>query len=157
MTSVPKPFKFLKTHYAAFVEHFKTLPDSHEKLAYADFLSVLSMIFGAKGARSSLYYLLQGTKSDFTNWGHEYVSNLASDIGKQYDLRLENNEPYDELLGLVDQIVPYFVANNAQHDAIDLLLIVDKLEDIKPFVSFQNFSKVHMYLAAVCGYSTDQD
>lgn len=115
------------------------------------------MIFGAKGARSSLYYLLQGTKSDFTNWGHEYVSNLASDIGKQYDLRLENNEPYDELLGLVDQIVPYFVANNAEHDAIDLLLIVDKLEDIKPFVSFQNFSKVHMYLAAVCGYSTDQD
>jgi hypothetical protein len=40
------------------------------------------MIFGEKGARLSLYYLLQGDKTDFTAWGHEYVSNLASDIGK---------------------------------------------------------------------------
>jgi hypothetical protein len=31
------------------------------------------------------------------------------------------------LVAMVDRIVPYFVANNAEHDAIDLLLIVDKL------------------------------
>lgn len=58
---------------------------------------------------------------------------------------------------MVEMIVPYFVKNNAEHDAIDLLLIVDKLEDIKTYVSVENFSKVHMYLASVCGYSTDQD
>jgi 26S proteasome regulatory subunit N1 len=58
---------------------------------------------------------------------------------------------------LVDKIIPYFILNNAEHDAIDLLLIVDKLEDIKQYVNDLNFSKVHMYLAAVCGYSTDQD
>jgi len=40
------------------------------------------MIFGEKGARTSLSYLLQGTNSNFTEWGHEYVSNLASDIGR---------------------------------------------------------------------------
>lgn len=28
MTSVPKPFKFLKTHYAPLTELFKTLPES---------------------------------------------------------------------------------------------------------------------------------
>jgi 26S proteasome regulatory subunit N1 len=28
MTSVPKPFKFLKTHYAPLTELFKALPDS---------------------------------------------------------------------------------------------------------------------------------
>jgi 26S proteasome regulatory subunit N1 len=115
------------------------------------------MIFGDKGARTSLYYLLQGDKSDFTAWGHEYVSNLASDIGKEYDLRLENNEPFDELIDLVNIIVPYFIVNNAEHDAIDLLLIVDKLENISQYVTFENFAKVHMYLSAVCGYSTDQD
>ncbi len=32
MTSVPKPFKFLKTHYAPLTELFKTLPDSQEKV-----------------------------------------------------------------------------------------------------------------------------
>jgi 26S proteasome regulatory subunit N1 len=61
------------------------------------------------------------------------------------------------LVILVDKIIPYFITNNAEHDAIDLLLIVDKLEDIKQYVNDGNFSKVHMYLSAVCGYSTDQD
>ena len=28
MTSVPKPFKFLKTHYKLFTQHFKTLPEN---------------------------------------------------------------------------------------------------------------------------------
>jgi len=115
------------------------------------------MIFGEKGARTSLYYLLKGTNRDFTEWGHEYVSNLASDLGQEYEIRMENNEPNDELLAIVDKIVPYFVKNNAEHDAIDLLLIVDKSEDIKAYVSAQNFSKVYMYLSAVCGYSSDQD
>ena len=85
------------------------------------------------------------------------MSNLASDIGQEYEIRLENNEPYEELLAMVDTIVPYFVKNNAEHDAIDLLLIVDKLEDIKQYVTHQNFSKVYMYLSSVCGYSSDQD
>ena len=58
---------------------------------------------------------------------------------------------------MVETIVPYFVKNNAEHDAIDLLLIVDKLEDIKQYVTHQNFSKVYMYLSSVCGYSSDQD
>ena len=53
--------------------------------------------------------------------------------------------------------MPYFVVNNAEHDAIDLLLIVDKLQDIKTYVAAQKFSKVYMYLSAVCGYSSDQD
>ena len=47
-------------------------------------------------------YLLKGTFEDFTGWGHEYVSNLASDIGNEYEIRMENNEPYDELVKLVD-------------------------------------------------------
>ena len=115
------------------------------------------MIFGQKGARASLYYLLKGTNTDFTEWGHEYVSNLASDLGREYEIRMENGQPEDELLAIVDKIVPYFVKNNAEHDAIDLLLIVDKLEDVKSYVNDQNFSKVYMYLSAVCGYSSDQD
>lgn len=45
-------------------------------------MSALSMIFGEKGERQSLFFLLQGNVGDFTTWGHEYVSNLASDISK---------------------------------------------------------------------------
>jgi len=60
MTSVPKPFKFLKTYYKQLTDHFATLPDEAHKVEFANFLSVLSMIFGDKGARTSLFYLLQG-------------------------------------------------------------------------------------------------
>ena len=34
---------------------------------------------------------------------------------------------------------------------------MDKLEDIKEYVNAGNFSKVQMYLCAVCGYCADQD
>ena len=90
MTSVPRPFKFLKSHYEHLTENFKTLADSDYKKLYADFLSSLSMIFGERGERRSLFYLLQGTHGDFTSWGHGYVSNLANDISKEYELRLSN-------------------------------------------------------------------
>lgn len=32
MTSVPRPFKFLKTHYQALTDNFNTLPDSDYKV-----------------------------------------------------------------------------------------------------------------------------
>jgi len=57
----------------------------------------------------------------------------------------------------VDEIVPYFINNNAEHDAIDLLLIVDKLEDIKGYVTKANFNKVNMYLSASSNYSVDYE
>jgi 26S proteasome regulatory subunit N1 len=32
MTSVPKPFKFLKSHYQALTEHYNSRPDSPDKV-----------------------------------------------------------------------------------------------------------------------------
>lgn len=32
MTSVPKPFKFLKTHYQLLIDHYNTKEDSQEKV-----------------------------------------------------------------------------------------------------------------------------
>ena len=58
---------------------------------------------------------------------------------------------------LVDEIVPFFVENNAEHDAIDLLLIVDKLEDIKKYVTVTNFNKVNLYLSSTSNYSADNE
>lgn len=36
---------------------------------------------------------------------------------------------------MTNKIIPYFILNNAEHDAIDLLLNVDQLEDIKQYVN----------------------
>jgi len=33
------------------------------------------------GEQTSLKLLMEGTFSDYTNWGHEYLSHIAGDIG----------------------------------------------------------------------------
>lgn len=90
MTSVPKPFKFLKTHYPALVKCYDDLGTSFYKKKLADFLSVLSMTFGQQDQRLSLKYLQEGTLEDFRNWGHEYLSHLAANIGQEFTARQLN-------------------------------------------------------------------
>jgi len=94
MTSVPKPFKFLKNHYSNIVSFYETLqPNIFKVLNYfvltpkqklADFLSVLSMTMAEEGKQVSLFYLQQGTMQDFKSWGHEYLHHLSADIGIEY-------------------------------------------------------------------------
>lgn len=68
------------------------------------------MTFAERNTRASLSYLLQGTTGNqYKTWGYEYISNLASDIGQEYELRQDNNEPFEDLTILVDEIVPFFV------------------------------------------------
>jgi 26S proteasome regulatory subunit N1 len=62
MTAVPKPLKFLRSHYASLV-------DSHAKLAatpagkdLADVLSVLAITSGEEGKRESLKFRLLGAQ-----------------------------------------------------------------------------------------------
>ena len=64
----------------------------------------------------------------------------------RFALRVEKNEKTDDLIALVEDIVPYFVENNAEHDAIDLLLEVDRLAFIKKYVNEGNFERISLYL-----------
>ena len=47
------------------------------------------------------------------SWGHEYVRNIAGEIGQEYAARREAEKPVDDLLELVAQIVPYHMSHNA--------------------------------------------
>ena len=73
--------------------------------------------------------------NEFKEWGHEYLSRLSSDIGSEYNYRLEQQMGADDLLELVNQVVPRFMDHNQEHDAIDLLMEVDKLDQLEKFVS----------------------
>ena len=60
MTSVPKPLKFLRPHYATLKA---TLAGAKaNKAALADVLSVLAMTMAAEGSRESLKYRLLGAQ-----------------------------------------------------------------------------------------------
>ncbi len=83
MTSVPKPLKFLRHHYATLQSVYDGLPDSNKnKKQLADVLSVLAMTSGKPGARESLRYKLAGAGLDIGSWGHEYVRSLAGVVGR---------------------------------------------------------------------------
>lgn len=45
MTSVPKPFKFLKTYYKQLTDHFATLPDGAHKVNFFQILGWIRKLF----------------------------------------------------------------------------------------------------------------
>ncbi|CAD8085972.1 unnamed protein product [Paramecium primaurelia] len=155
MTSVPKPFKFLKESYGRLVEFYNGLETSRFKKQLADFLSVLAMTYG--GDRDSLLYLQEGTLEEFKFWGHEYLSHLAANIGSEFQIRLQKQEGADDLLFLVDEIIPYFMDHNSEHDAIDLLSEVDQLQKLEQYVNQVNIQRILVYLLSIVPFSSDQD
>lgn len=67
MTSVPKPFKYLKGHYQSLVDFYGRSEVSKFKKELADFLSVLSMVYSKPEDRMPLKYLQEGTLQEFTD------------------------------------------------------------------------------------------
>lgn len=151
MTAVPKPLKFLKEHFPTLEEHYKKLDGSDLKKLLADILSMLAMVMAPEGSRASLIYKLEGNLQELGSWGHEYVRNLAGEIGQEYQERTENHKPVDDLMTLVDEIVPFHIKSNAEADACDLLIEVEKLNKIIGYCDDTNFSRVCEYLLA-CAY-----
>lgn len=47
------------------------------------------------------------------NWGQEYLRNIAGEIGEEYQVRRDKEEPAEDLLALVNQIVPYHMTHNS--------------------------------------------
>lgn len=71
MTSVPKPLKFLRPHYAVLKTIVEKITDPNTKALCADIISVLAMT-NTEGTEC-LQYRLIGSKEGLVEWGHEYV------------------------------------------------------------------------------------
>lgn len=114
MTAVPKPLKFLRPHLDGLIDTFGAMPPGPNKQLLADVLSLLtSTVAGKEGEREGLKFKLQGNTSDLETWGHEYMRHLAGEIAEEYKVRHEKEQPVDDLLHLVRQIVPYHMTHNA--------------------------------------------
>merc|ERR1712194_45738 len=121
----------------------------------ADVLAVLAMTMGNQDERESLNYKLLGikdyktlekhgheagtkmTKTDNVGiWGHEFARSIAGEIGQEYNARVidgsdpDSDEPFTDLLQLVDVIVPFHVTHNAEAEAVDLLIEVQRLKKL---------------------------
>jgi 26S proteasome regulatory subunit N1 len=85
---------------------------------------------------------------------------LAGEISQEWDARQskEGEKPdTSDLLALVDEIVPYDMSHNAEHEAVDLLLEVELLDRILPHVDENNFDRVCLYLTSCSNYVPEPD
>ena len=163
MTSVPKPLKFLRPHYAtmvAFYEGRKT--GSANKKELADILSVLAMTNEPPEKRMVLKYKLQGNVVEISEWGSEYVRCLSGEVGQEFDTRTNNEDgpiPTDDLMPLIREIVPFHLQHNAEHDAVDLLIEVSMLDLLLTEKSLDknNFERVTLYLVRTSDYMSDPE
>lgn len=98
-------------------------------------------------------------------WGHEYVRSLAGEISREYNSRVidgadpESDEAFVDILGMVDIIVPFHISHNAEAEAVDLLIEVQRLEKLKNMDSIddKNFGRICLYLIKTADYMSDPD
>ena len=166
MTSIPRPLKFLRLHFNEIKEFYEKYNPTREKdikykLMLSDLLSVILTVMYEKDENGKdltiLSYVLSGTKEDITSWGQEYIRSLCSDIGQEYNERLDKELPTNDLTDLVKIIVPYLIKQHCESDAIDLLIEVDCINDIKEFINENNYKKICLYLLSITNYSADTE
>lgn len=160
MTSVPKPLKFMRPHYDTMKEIHKKMQTSNQDKAVlkmcAEIISVLAMTMGT-GKDCLVYRLLcdEKVKSSVGDWGHEYVRHLSGEISANWP---EASDTFkDTLIDLVQQIVPYNMAHNAEAEACDLLMEVEKLDLLEQYVDESAFPRVCLYLQSCVPYVPDPE
>ncbi|XP_016148259.1 26S proteasome non-ATPase regulatory subunit 2 [Sinocyclocheilus grahami] len=151
MTSVPKPLKFLRPHYAKLKDIYQNMAPGENKQFCADVVSVLAMTMSSE--RECLKYRLLGSQEELASWGHEYVRHLAGEVAKEWQEIEEGDKAQQELLlKLVKEIVPYNMAHNAEHEACDLLMEVERLDMLDTYIDENAYSKVCLYLTSCVSY-----
>ncbi len=89
MTSVPKPLKFLRSHYKEMKDLYESIPaQNRNKPGLADIISVMAITSGKEGERESLQFrcglvhFCVLSASDQYFWGHAY-RHVAADCWGQ--------------------------------------------------------------------------
>ena len=164
MTSIPRPLKFIRTHFSEILDFYQKFNPTNQndinyKLMLSDLLSVILTVVNEKDENGNdltiISYVLSGSKKDITSWGQEYIRSLCSDIGQEYNKRLEKEEPTNDLIELVKEVVPYLIKQHCESDAIDLLIEVDCIKDILEFINENNYKKICLYLLSITNYAAD--
>lgn len=63
----------------------------------------------------------------------------------------------EQLLQLVEEIVPYYMQHNAEVDAIDLLTEVERPQSLLPLLDANNYQRVVAYLLSLSNYAANYE
>nr|CUU99759.1 hypothetical transcript [Hymenolepis microstoma] len=168
MTSVPKPLKFLRPQYGRIKAVYEKVQNENTKASCAEVVSVVGMVMydNPEFKTDTLKYRLLSKNDDIGIWGHEYVRLLTKQIVEVWDEidtgeADEPTQPADkqkeEYLELVEKILPYLMDHNAESEAIDLCMEIERLEYLEKYTTELNFQRVCLYLIGCASYIPDPE
>ncbi|EDV28694.1 uncharacterized protein TRIADDRAFT_36957 [Trichoplax adhaerens] len=159
MTSVPKPLKFLRSHYPSLKDVYAKMTDNANKKFLADIISILAMTQDEEG--ECLRYCLLGSVEDIGSWGHEFIRHLSNEISVEYCDRVSNHEDMkpeiDDLLNLVRQIVHFEINHNAIAGACDILMEIERTDMLLDYVDESNYDRACLYLTSCAKYLVEPE
>lgn len=156
MTSVPKPLKFLRPHFESLKQIYDKIVDEDTKKFCADIVSILAMTMSE--IRECLKFRLLGSNENIGSWGHEYVRHLAGEIAQEWaDIPEKDTDLKEKLVKLAEEIVPYNMKHNAEAEACDLLMEIEKLDLLEKYVDESVFARVCLYLTNCVPYVPDPE
>ncbi|KAH9497340.1 26S proteasome non-ATPase regulatory subunit 2 [Dermatophagoides farinae] len=163
MTSVPKPLKFLRPHYDTLKNLYEKMPTEETKNLLADIISILAMTIDSESHKTNgeaLKFRLIGSKVEsIGSWGHEYVRHISGEIATEFQSTAELDDDYKaKLLNLVEEIIPYNMRHNAEAEACDLLIEIERLDLLDKYIDNEDLcQKVCLYLRSVVPFVPDPD
>jgi len=134
--------------------------------AYSDLMSILAMTMEDPQGRLCLKYRLESDIKTMSEWGTQYLKHLAAEIRIEYETRLLAEDDAEKtadlieeslIMDVVHEIVEYYMDHNAEADAIDLLLEVERKELIKDFCKEHNHLRVCEYLRSCASFLPPPD
>jgi 26S proteasome regulatory subunit N1 len=115
------------------------------------------MVSSDEGSNECLKYCLEGSQSDLIGWGHEYLRALSGEVSQVYNKRVEKQEDTQDLMALVNVIIPYFMKHNEEPEAVDLLMEVESLSKLQEYTNETNYERVCLYLLNCAQYAADPE
>uniref|UniRef100_A0A0E0LZV5 26S proteasome non-ATPase regulatory subunit 2 homolog n=1 Tax=Oryza punctata TaxID=4537 RepID=A0A0E0LZV5_ORYPU len=82
----------------------------------------------------------------------ESMRNLAGEIAQEFQKRQDDGVTTDSLKELVEQIVSFHMKHNAEPEAVDLLMEVEKLDLLVKHVDSTNYKRTCLYLTSSSKY-----
>lgn len=88
----------------------------------------------------------------------QYVRNLAAEIGTEFHRRQDESAKegkdtdVEDLFGLVSEVIPFHMKHNAEPEAVDLLIEVERLDLLAPHVNEGNYARTCLYLFSCSSY-----
>ncbi|CAL2040162.1 unnamed protein product [Caenorhabditis brenneri] len=155
MTSVPKPLKFMRPHYVKMKEIFAAIRDTDAKKLCADIISVLAMTSDER--TDTINYRILGSHEPIGDWGHEYVRHLAMEMSEEWKKEGTSDARKAELLQLTQDIVSHHMKHNAEVEACDLLIEIERLDLLNSYVQEVDHQRVCLYLLSCAPLTPDPD